>query len=539
MQTWQRSKPYLEAIPMDELIGQISTVAKGMWKHRWLGMLIAWLVAGVGAAVVLLVPDKYEASARIFVDTQSILKPLMSGLAVQPNVDQQVVMLSRTLISRPNVEKLIRMADLDLKSQSKAAQEALIDELMKTLEIKNVGRDNLYVLSYRDTTPEKAKKVVQSLVSIFIESSLGDTRKDSNIAKKFIDEQIKTYVGKLEEAEARLKEFKVRNIEIQNADGVDMAGQLSAIGAQLEQARLDLREAENARDAAKRQLDIEKDQGTDITSRSLMQESAVVISTPEIDGRLEVQKRHLDMQLQRFTDQHPDVVSTRRLIEELEVLKRKELQELRKTAMANPPTVANSSLAYQELNRLLATSEVQVASLRARVSEYMARFNRARELMKTAPQIEAEFAQMNRDYDINKKNYGDLVTRRESAALSGDLESAAGVADFRLIDPPRASPKPVAPNRLLLMPLALLVALGAGLSTALLASYLRAVFFDARSLRDVVGLPLLGVVTLVMAPEVGLKEQTDLRKFVAASGGLFSVFIVGMVVLSLMSGRGG
>ncbi|MDP3652889.1 MAG: Wzz/FepE/Etk N-terminal domain-containing protein [Rhodoferax sp.] len=524
---------------MDELIGQISTAAKGMWKHRWLGMLIAWLVMVIGVAIVLLVPDKYEATARIFVDTQSILKPLMSGLAVQPNVDQQVVMLSRTLISRPNVEKLIRMADLDLKSQSKAAQEALVDELMKTLEIKNVGRDNLYVLSYRDTSPEKAKKVVQSLVSIFVESSLGDTRNDSNTARRFIDEQIKTYVGKLEEAEARLKDFKVKNIEIQNADGIDMAGQLGAISSQLDQARLDLREAENARDAAKRQLDAEKSQNTDITSRSLLQESAAVISTPEIDGRIEVQKRNLDMLLQRFTEQHPDVASTKRLIEELETLRRKELQELRKTAMANPPAVSNNSLAYQELNRLLATSEVQVASLRARVGEYAARFNRARELMKTAPQIEAEFAQMNRDYDINKKNYNDLVARRESAALSGDLESAAGVADFRLIDPPRASPKPVAPNRLLLMPVALLVALGAGLSTALLASHMHAVFFDARSLRDVVGLPLLGVVALVMDSEAAQQEKSDLKKFVGASGALLSFFVMGMVVLSLMSGRAG
>ena len=110
---------------------------------------------------------------------------------------------------------------------------------------------------------------------------------------------------------------------------------------------------------------------------------------------------------------------------------------------------------------MLATAEVQVASLRARVGEYEARVKRARELMKTAPQIESEFSQLNRDYAINKKNYEDLVARRESAALSGDLEGAAGIADFRLIDPPRVSPQPVAPNRLLLMPLALLAALGA------------------------------------------------------------------------------
>ncbi|MEO8117826.1 MAG: chain length-determining protein, partial [Rhodoferax sp.] len=133
----------------------------------------------------------------------------------------------------------------------------------------------------------------------------------------------------------------------------------------------------------------------------------------------------------------------------------------------------------------------------------------------------------------------DLVARRESAALSGDLDSATGVADFRLIDPPRASPKPVAPNRLLLMPLALLAALGAGLATAFVASQLRAVFYDARSLKDAVGLPLLGVVTLVMGDRAALKEKADLKKFLGASGGLVGIFIAGMIIFSLISGRAG
>ena len=187
------------------------------------------------------------------------------------------------------------------------------------------------------------------------------------------------------------------------------------------------------------------------------------VSTPEIDARINAQKRNLDVLLQRFTEQHPEVIGVRRTIKELEEVKRKELQELRKTAMAYPATSSSTStFASQELSRMLATSEVQVAALRARVGEYDARYGRAREMMKTAPQVEAEFTQLNRDYDNFKRNYNDLVARRESAVLSGDLESAAGVADFRLIDPPRASPKPVAPNRLLLMPLALLAALFAG-----------------------------------------------------------------------------
>jgi len=521
---------------MDELISQITTIARGMWKHRWRGLIVAWLVAVVGVIVVMAVPDKYEASARIYVDTQSILKPLMSGLAVQPNVEQQVMMLSRTLITRPNVEKLIRMADLDLGNASKAEQEALIDQVTKTLEIKNVGRDNIYTLAFRDQSPEKAKKVVQSLVSIFVESSMGSSRQDTDTAKKFIEEQIKTYVTKLEEAEARLKEFKLRNIDLQTTEGRDMAGQLGAISEQLRQARLELREAENARDAARRQLDAERV----ANSKNLMSDSSASISTPEIDARIDAQKRNLDALLQRFTEQHPDVVGARRLIKDLEDQKHKEIEELRKAALANPSAApSNNTLAYQELSRVMATSEVQVASLRARVAEYDARYTKAREAMKTAPQIEAEFAQLNRDYEINKKNYNDLVSRRESATMSGDLDSATGVADFRLIDPPRASPKPVAPNRLLLMPMALLAALAAGLGVTFLLGQIRAVFYDADAMSETLGLPLLGVVSLLVDDGSAQRRKSELMKFLAATGGLVVVFGLGMVALFLTSKQAG
>jgi polysaccharide chain length determinant protein (PEP-CTERM system associated) len=523
---------------MEELIHQVSAIVRGMWKFRWQGILAAWIVAAIGVVVVLRVPDRYEASARVFVDTQSILKPLMSGLAVQPNVEQQVVMLSRTLISRPNVEKLVRMADLDLKNNSKAQQETLIEELTKTLAIQSAGRDNLYTLSFRDSDPQKAQRVIQSLVSIFVESSLGASRKDTASAKVFLDEQIKAYETKLEEAETRLKEFRVKNLALQSADGKDSTARLAEMSNRLDAARLELREAENARDAAKAQLATERNQNADVLTKGLLQESALSISTPEIDARIEAQKRNLDGLLQRYTDQHPEVIGTRRLIKDLEDQKKKEMQDLRRSAIASATGASpgqSNSLAAQELNRVMAMSEVQVASLRARVSEYSARYSQALSIMKTSPQIEAEAAQLNRDYAIHKKNYEDLVSRRETAAMSGELEGASGVVDFRLIDPPRVSSKPVSPNRLLLLPLALVAALAAGGFVAFAMSQLRPVYFSANELRIKTELPLLGVVTKVMTPAAKRKQRGSLLRFCIASGSLVGVFVVGMIVMSILT----
>ncbi|MBA4260475.1 MAG: chain length-determining protein [Comamonadaceae bacterium] len=519
---------------MSDLLNQVKTILYGMWKYRRLGVSVAWLVAAAVALAVMMIPDRYEATARVYVNTQSILRPLMSGLAVQPNIEQQVTMLSRTLISRPTVEKLIRMSDLDLQAKSKEEQEALIQRVTDALSIRSTGRDNLYTLSYRGDSPASAQSVVQSLLTIFVESSLGDSKSDTESARRFIEDQIKSYESKLTEAETRLKQFRLRNIDVQTQGGLDMAGRMTEISTALSQARLELREALSAREVAQRQLEqIRTDQ------RVITQPSSIVVATPEIDGRIEVLQRNLDALLQRYTDQHPDVLNTRRLIRELEEQKRREVAELQRKAAANPGlSRVEAHPAQAELTRVLAATEVQVASLRARVAEFEARSSQARVQMRVAPQMEAELAQLNRDYEIHRRNYEDLVGRRESLVIGGDLESASNLADFRVIDPPRADSKPVAPNRVLMMPMALIAALASGLGVAFLMGQLRPVYFDALALRNGTSLPLLGVVTLIKNDAVRARESRSLLRFLASVLGLVAVFGLGMVALSYYSGLG-
>lgn len=517
---------------MDELLRQATAILRGMWQRRWLGIIVAWVVGAASVAAVLAIPDKYEASARIYVDTQTILRPLMTGLVTQPNVDQQVMMLSRTLITRPNVEKLIRMADLDLKIESKSERDALAEALMASLKINNTTRDNIYTINYRDTQPEQAKRVVQSLVSIFVESNLGDSRKDTESARKFLDKEIAAYEKKLEEAEGRLKQFKLRNLGNESAEGKDHFSRMSAAAALLEQSRLELREAEHSRDALKRQILGEEP----VLLPEASQEPIAGVSIPEIDSRIDVLKRNQDAMLQRFTEKHPDVVSTRRLIKELEEQKQQEIVARRKTALTNPDSSVNTNPVYQQLKVSLSETEARVAALQTRVAEYQARYDRLKSAVTLVPQIEAEFAQLNRDYEINKKNYEQLVQRRESATLGSEMDNVAGV-DFRLIDPPRASPKPVAPNRALFLPLTLLLALAAGVAVTFAASQLRPVFFEARSLREACGLPLLGTVSLVTNEVRKSRERKDLLRFAAACVSLLGVYGAGILAFFLLSAR--
>jgi hypothetical protein len=175
--------------------------------------------------------------------------------------------------------------------------------------------------------------------------------------------------------------------------------------------------------------------------------------------------------------------------------------------------------------------------LSSRVAEYSERYNRLKASATLVPQLEAEYAQLNRDYEVNKKNYETLVARRESATISGDMQTVAGVSDFRLVDPPRVSPRPVSPDRLLLVPLALILALAAGLLAAHVANQARPSFYDGRSLHEISGLPLLGVVSLVMTEPNRRAELRSIFRFLAGVAALVGTYLAGFVMLEMLATR--
>jgi polysaccharide chain length determinant protein (PEP-CTERM system associated) len=316
------------------------------------------------------------------------------------------------------------------------------------------------------------------------------------------------------------------------ADGKDYFGRLSEINTTLNQARLELRQAENSRDALKRQL-----VGEEPTFLPDAPDLSAGVSLPEIDGRIEAQKRSLDALTQRYTEMHPDVVGTKRVIAELEEQKRQMLAARQKAAASRPASSGTGNPVYQQLKVALGEAEANVASLQTKVAEYEARSARLQASAKMIPQIEAEYAQLNRDYDVNKKNYDGLVSRRESATISGEMEAASGVADFRVIDPPRVSPNPVTPNRVALLPLALLIALGAGAAACFLASQIWPTFIDSRSLRDVTGLPVLGTVSMVVSEPQKRAERRGIIGFLAGVAALVGSFGAGLLALMLLTAR--
>lgn len=493
---------------MEETINQVLFLLKGVWKYRWHAVIVAWAVALAGWVRVYTLPDDYQASARVFVDTQSILKPLMAGMTTLPNVEQQVSIMSRTLLSRPNVEKVMRMVDLDIKAKTPKEKEELLNDLMKQIKIVGTGRDDIYTLSYSNENPRVAKDVVQSLLTIFVEGSFGDKKNDSDKAIQFLDEQIKNYETKLVAAENALKDFKIKHSG-SLPQGGDYGTQVQAASDALNQARLDLREAEQARNAIQ----------TQIYGNGTGPNGAVAVN-PELDARILTLQKNLDTMRMQFTEQHPDIISTKRLIKQLEAQKAEDA----KSAKPGGDRGANYSPMLQQLNVSLSTAEARVASMRARVDEYTARYDRLKAQSVNGPELETQLAQLNRDYQVNKENYSQLVARRESARLSGDLSNTTDMVKFRVVDPPTVPLTPAGPNRLRLASLVFVGALIAGIAIALLMSQLRPTYLSQHGLRESTGLPILGSVSMNWTDHERAKRKRSFYAFGASLAVLITLY---------------
>jgi polysaccharide chain length determinant protein (PEP-CTERM system associated) len=496
---------------MDEFLPLLLTHLKGIWKCRWHAVIIAWFVLVAGGIVVYTLPNKFQASARVFVDTQGILKPLLAGMTTTPNVEQQVSIMSRTLISRPNIERVLRMVDLDIKATTVRDNEKMVNHLMEKIVITGTGRDNLYTVSYTHENPKTAKDVVQSMLTIFVEGSLGDKTQDSNNAVKFINEQIKIYEEKLVIAEAALKDFKIRNSGMLPRQGSDYGARLFETMDSLTQAKLELLEAEQSRNAIKRQISGDEAVKTQTISTNL-----------EIDTRIQELSKNLDALRLQYTEEHPDVIATRRLISQLETRKLDEA----KTKKSSADPGKNFSPMLQQLTVALSGAEAKVAAMQARVEEYTTRVARLKTASVTAPKIEEEYSQLNRDYQVNKDSYDKLLGRREAAKLSGDLSATSELLSFRVIDPPTLPLIPSGPNRILLFALVFALSLASGVGGSYLFSQIQPTFLSQNSLRETTGLPILGTVTMNWTEPEQAKRKKSNYIFMLSIASLLLVYIL-------------
>lgn len=460
---------------MNEVYRQVLFYVTFCWHHRWLALLTAWIVCLAGWTFVAFVPDRYVASGKIYIETQSVLQPLLRGLAVDPDSDEQVAIMQQTLLSRPNLEEVARRTDLDIAAKSPPDVDRLLEDLKRRIEI-TATRKNLFSISVTDTVPQRAKDTVDALVSIFVEGNLGQHRTDMDSAERFLVTQIKEYEEKLQQAEQRLAAFKQLNMEYLPAEG-SFQRQLQEQRRALEETRFNLKDLLQKREILEKEL-----AGTpEVLSYGMASDGTKTTRLVEL-------QESLYNMLARFTEQHPDVTALRQ-----------EIQRLQTATPAGAGTNANGAVnpLYTQLKLQLVEVESAIARLQDEVTRQQAAVETLESMAHRAPEIEAEATRLNRDYAVIKAQHEEFLKRRESARISQDRDAGIQLTKFRIVEPPQVPTVPEEPNRMLLLTTVIPIGIAAGLIIAILLPLLRDCYFDVKRLRADFGLAVLGAVSHV------------------------------------------
>jgi polysaccharide chain length determinant protein (PEP-CTERM system associated) len=454
----------------------------------------------------------------VFVDTRTALDRYVKDLAIQQDVGAQINFVRQSLLSRPALEKVIRETDLDLRAKTPQARARLVDVLLKEIKVtaNDAGSGGLvFTLSYNDRDRATALRVVEMLMNTFVEDVLGGKQTGSQVGQKFLREQIEEYETKLREAEARLAEFKRRNVGLMPGAQGDYFSRLQNEVANVDKNKADLSIALSGRIELERQLRGEATSAAHSTASG-------GTATSETALRIQEAQTRLDNLLLQYTEKHPDVIALRQTIEQLEDRRKAELAALRGGSAL--PAGASSNPVVQSIQLSLNRADVEIASLRTRIAEGERNVAELKKLVDTAPEVEAEYTRLNRDYDGMKERYAAFVDRAERAKI-GDQAEETDAVRFEVLDPPASRMEPVAPNRPLLLVGGLLFGLACGAGLAVVLHQMRPVFSSSRILSEVTNIPVLGVVSETWLDKHRQSRRQELIRYSMAAGALLVVFM--------------
>ena len=486
---------------LQQSINLVLDYVKGIWIKKRYVMICSWLICPIGFFYVASMPDQYQSRAVVFVDTRSVLQPILRGLAIQTNPAQEIQMMVKTLLSRSNVEKIARESDLDLYTQSEDEFEQLVSRLAKDIRMGGTGRDNIYTISYSNAKPLVAQRVVQETLDMFVEGALGGNRRENDTAGRFLDEQIADYERRLAEAESELADFKRRYSNVLPLQGT-FYSRLQTLNEELRTTKLQVRQLTQQAETLQGKLVKAKT----LDGFSVNNGNDSVLQT-RYDERIRSLEEELDRLRLRFTDQHPDVIETKMLLEGLEEARDKEIEAfLAEDANGEPVGDLN-----RELNMEISRVEGELAAMAVKETDLVSQIQELESKIDLVPQIEAEASSLNRDYDITRKQYEQLLSRREAADLSRRADSSAEELQFRTIEPPSNPQKPSGPNRIIFYTGIVVVGFGVGIGLAFVLSQLSPVLVRPKQLLTITNYPIWGTVSHFDLEKI--KRQGRLRLF--------------------------
>lgn len=463
----------------------------GLWRRRWLVIAIAWMAALAGWFALWLVPDKYESRAQVFVQTETILEPVLTGFTARPDYTRRVEVMQQQLLTRPNVEEIIFRSGLDKTIEARTPMErrvkmqGMVDWVASQIRIDS-PQEMYFIISYRNSDPKIARAVVDAVLNMLIEQDLGASLSESDAARRRLDLQIEEYEEKLTANEQAVVAFRAEH-----------ASELTA--AQGATRTRELKENELTRVGD----ELERTKGRVSTLQNLISATPRYASGGELD-RLKVELAGLRSQ---YEENHPDIKGVLARIAELE----KDDAAL----SANPE--------YVRLQSEIKVAQDSVANLTAREAKLREELATLDFAAGQAPAVEAELRQIVREYEQTQKTYEELLSRRDRLELTRNLGAAGRGVEYQVFERPTEALTPASPKRLLFILLIAILAAGAGGAAAIGLALLDKSYTQASELQHAFGLPVLGALSEVASESVLAERKQDYMRLGFACAGLIVV----------------
>lgn len=477
-----------------------------LWARRWLAVTVAWVLGIAGMVALTFLPDYYRAYSRIYVDTSTLLQPLLKGLTVEPPAEQKADLMRKMLLTRYNLEQALMATGQAQSDTPPEEMDLLIQTATKKVGFDSDGRQ-MFTLSYENSDPEIALRMVEVLVGNFSEQQGGGSLKDIADSRNFIEEQINDYEQRLREIEARVGDFRREH-------GKDIAAKQS-LQNRIQDAENDIRQLEKELLGAIWQRDQIKVTLSHIPEfLTPAQAATVAAKTPE-EARLQELRDQLAMTRLHNTELHPDVIILRKQIEVLSTGRASKRGERRpQSADANP------NPAYIQASLEMDKADLLIQSLQRRLKVRQEQAAEMREQVVDLPAIELTGAQLERDYEVLRKTYSELINRREAARMSQMVEEHGRATNFQVIEPPILPVRPAGPRRIFYLAALSAFSVAAGIGVALAHIQLRDTFSSTWQIHQSFDLPVLGSVSEIT-------RQNTVHRL--AGGLAFAVVFFGLI----------
>ncbi|ABM02287.1 uncharacterized protein involved in exopolysaccharide biosynthesis-like protein [Psychromonas ingrahamii 37] len=401
---------------INEIFKYIAAAWQEVCLRKFKAALLVTVISFSILAIGIYKPSVFRSETTIFADTQNIIKPLLSQQTSITNVKQSKTAQVRDVIFSPR--QLNKVIDAVYGKNAFPTPQLLADKwasLRHSINVEGMS-DNYLKISYQDATPDITFRLLNEVVSLFVEDSANTKKNESRSAYNFIEKQVESYKDQLLLAEKKLKIFKSSHL-----DGTE-----SEVESRISELR------NNIEDMKIYQMEIL----TQISSLKNQLKSQDKFSSNDYEAaiyhrRLKELRQYLDHLLLSYKDDYPEVLEVRYQISDME----KNVTNLTFKEKDKSQVGAEFNPLYQEISSKLSTAQVSYNTEVNRLNAFNVLLEKASERRKRIANNQAELSELNRDYGVIKGLYEDMLANKEKARLSMVLDIEGQGVNYKVQEP--------------------------------------------------------------------------------------------------------